>query len=135
MVVQLDTCLQLQTQSRTIEYPALKGTHKDHQSSAPGPAHGTPRIPLSAMLPSALSKHILNSDAESVSLGSQFQCPNTLGGKNLFLILKLPQHNFRPFPCVLVLVTSYKLKCPPLSSLHEEVFRLQWNVSSVSSPG
>lgn len=107
MVIQLDTCLQLQTQNPRISWIERDAQGSSKFSSWPCTWH--PKNTTKCLR--VLSKHFLNSSAETISLGSLFQCRHTLGGKNLFLILnlKLLQHNFRPFPCVLV--TGNQTQC------------------------
>ncbi|KAJ7415694.1 hypothetical protein BTVI_37657 [Pitangus sulphuratus] len=60
-----------------IEYSELEGTHEDHRS--PTPIRDQYYSKNHTRCLTALSEHLLSS-----TLGSLFQCPNTLWVKNLF---------------------------------------------------
>ena len=80
---------------RITESPRLEKTSKIIQFNSPPITNITMSL-------SATSEHFLNTSRDSVSstsLGSPFQCLNTLLEKNLFLTssLNLPWHNLMPF--------------------------------------
>lgn len=101
------------------------------------PCMGNPKNPITCLR--ALSKLSLSSlrlGAVFTSLGSPFQCPNTLWGKNFFLTsnLTLPCPGFRPFPRVLHWSPEKKSVSAPLLPSRGSC-RPQWGLSSVSSCG
>ena len=104
------------------EYAEFKGSHKVHCVQLLALHSTIPKSHTMCWEHCQMLLELCHAGLVTTALRSLFQCPNTLWGKNLFLIPSpnLPSHNFRPFPQVLLSPQS-RDQCCPCSSSHNEV--------------